>query len=218
MKMRLWSIHPKYLDRQGLLAVWREGLLAQKILLQGVYKECPKCCDGKKYEYQNIGLGLKDNNISNKYNCPKCKGTGKIKTPYYNHPQLERFKNVYNPTPGLNPIFYLGLYLVAIYKESVERKYNFDSNKIKYISPSSKLKKYYLTVTTGQLEYEFRHLQRKLFYRDDNKCKENERLIGRHKINIKTGNQYIDFVNFKIEPHPLFKVTEGDIGRWEKIK
>src|SRR5512135_969724 len=31
--MRLWSIHPSYLDRMGLLAVWREGLLAQKVLL-----------------------------------------------------------------------------------------------------------------------------------------------------------------------------------------
>lgn len=30
--MRLWSLHPKYLDRQGLLAVWREGLLAQAVL------------------------------------------------------------------------------------------------------------------------------------------------------------------------------------------
>lgn len=30
--MRLWSLHPKYLDHQGLLAVWREGLLAQKVL------------------------------------------------------------------------------------------------------------------------------------------------------------------------------------------
>ncbi|MDD4871551.1 MAG: pyrimidine dimer DNA glycosylase/endonuclease V [Kiritimatiellae bacterium] len=31
--MRIWTIHPKYLDRQGLLALWREGLLAQKVLL-----------------------------------------------------------------------------------------------------------------------------------------------------------------------------------------
>jgi hypothetical protein len=30
--MRLWSIHPKYLDRQGLLALWRESLLAKKVL------------------------------------------------------------------------------------------------------------------------------------------------------------------------------------------
>lgn len=30
--MRLWSLHPKYLDTQGLLAVWREGLLAKHVL------------------------------------------------------------------------------------------------------------------------------------------------------------------------------------------
>ena len=30
--MRLWTIHPKYLDRQGLVALWREGLLAQEVL------------------------------------------------------------------------------------------------------------------------------------------------------------------------------------------
>lgn len=30
--MRLWSVAPEYLDRQGLLALWREGLLAQKVL------------------------------------------------------------------------------------------------------------------------------------------------------------------------------------------
>lgn len=30
--MRLWTLHPRYLDTKGLLAVWREGLLAQKVL------------------------------------------------------------------------------------------------------------------------------------------------------------------------------------------
>lgn len=30
--MRIWSIHPKYLDPQGLVALWRETLLAQKVL------------------------------------------------------------------------------------------------------------------------------------------------------------------------------------------
>lgn len=30
--MRLWTLHPKYLDPQGLVAVWREALLAQKVL------------------------------------------------------------------------------------------------------------------------------------------------------------------------------------------
>ena len=31
--MRLWSLHPKYLDKLGLLGLWRESLLAQKVLL-----------------------------------------------------------------------------------------------------------------------------------------------------------------------------------------
>ena len=30
--MRLWSIHTKYLDSKGLVALWREALLAQKVL------------------------------------------------------------------------------------------------------------------------------------------------------------------------------------------
>lgn len=30
--MRLWSLHPKYLDTKGLVALWREGLLAQAVL------------------------------------------------------------------------------------------------------------------------------------------------------------------------------------------
>lgn len=30
--MRLWSLHPALLDRQGLIACWREGLLAQAVL------------------------------------------------------------------------------------------------------------------------------------------------------------------------------------------
>lgn len=30
--MRLWSVHPKYLDSRGLVALWREALLAQAVL------------------------------------------------------------------------------------------------------------------------------------------------------------------------------------------
>lgn len=30
--MRLWSIHPRYLDARGLVALWREALLAQAVL------------------------------------------------------------------------------------------------------------------------------------------------------------------------------------------
>lgn len=30
--MRLWTLHPKYLDSRGLVALWREALLAQAVL------------------------------------------------------------------------------------------------------------------------------------------------------------------------------------------
>ena len=30
--MRLWSLHPAFLDSKGLVAVWREGLLARAVL------------------------------------------------------------------------------------------------------------------------------------------------------------------------------------------
>jgi hypothetical protein len=30
--MRLWTLHPKYLDARGLVALWREALLAQAVL------------------------------------------------------------------------------------------------------------------------------------------------------------------------------------------
>src|SRR5215510_1619397 len=30
--MRIWSLHPKYLDPRGLVGLWREGLLAQAVL------------------------------------------------------------------------------------------------------------------------------------------------------------------------------------------
>ena len=42
--MRLWSLHPKYIDSKGLVALWRETLLAKKVL-QGKtkgYKKHPQ--------------------------------------------------------------------------------------------------------------------------------------------------------------------------------
>lgn len=42
--MRLWSLHPRYLDARGLVALWREGLLAQKVLAGGTrgYRHHPQ--------------------------------------------------------------------------------------------------------------------------------------------------------------------------------
>lgn len=48
--MRIWSIHPGYLDTKGLVALWREALLAQKVLLGNTkgYENHPQLIRFKK--------------------------------------------------------------------------------------------------------------------------------------------------------------------------
>ena len=42
--MRIWSLHPKYLDAKGLVALWRETLLAKAVLQEQTkgYKSHPQ--------------------------------------------------------------------------------------------------------------------------------------------------------------------------------
>jgi len=51
-KMRLWSLHPQYLDAKGLLALWREGLLAKKVLEGATkgYKNHPQLLRFKSFK------------------------------------------------------------------------------------------------------------------------------------------------------------------------
>lgn len=49
--MRLWSLHPKYLDKSWILALWREWLLAKKVL-EGTtkwYRNHPQLIRFKNY-------------------------------------------------------------------------------------------------------------------------------------------------------------------------
>lgn len=57
--MRLWSIHPQYLDRHGLIAVWREALLAQKILSGEInsYSNHPQLERFKQFENPLQAIG-----------------------------------------------------------------------------------------------------------------------------------------------------------------
>lgn len=51
--MRIWTIHPKYLDTKGLTAVWRETLLAKHVLegkTKG-YTNHPQLIRFRKSEY-----------------------------------------------------------------------------------------------------------------------------------------------------------------------
>ena len=141
--MRLWSIHPKYLDAKGLVACWRESLLAKAVL------------------------------------------SGKTKG-YRHHPQLERFRSHPTPVGAING------YLYAILKESLSRGYAFDRKKVGRVRSARKI-----AVTSGQAEYEFSHLKKKLQKRDRSK--------------------YVSLQSTHLpELHPLFRMIEGSIEEWER--
>ncbi len=56
--MRLWSLHPKYLDSKGLVALWREGLLARAVLKGKTkgYTNHPQLIRFKKQEHPIVFL------------------------------------------------------------------------------------------------------------------------------------------------------------------
>jgi len=193
--MRLWSINPCYLDSKGLVALWRESLLAQSCLLKGEYTVCSHC----KGESVNWIEGT----------CPICMTRGKIKTPYYNHPQLIRWKQ--------KPIESLKNYLYCIYEEAKNRQYNFDVTKINLKHedwicdcPNDEC---FLTVTKGQLVFEISHLLKKLKIRDRKKYLEVSK-----EIEWREGANHLYYNENKIKANPIFKIIEGDVESWEKIK
>ena len=59
MEMRLWSIHPKFLDAKGIVALWREGLLAQKVLIGQTkgYRNHPQLDRFKKKKDPVLAIG-----------------------------------------------------------------------------------------------------------------------------------------------------------------
>ena len=142
--MRIWSIHPSYLDWMGLGAQWREALLAQKVT------------EGKTMGWKN-------------------------------HPQLDRFKYHAKPMEAV------GFYLNELYNESQRRGYNYNYSKILY--PVSFMDP--ITITLGQIEYEFNLLQERLKVRTPVKYEEN---LGISELIA----------------HPFFTIIPGLPEKWEK--
>lgn len=142
--MRLWSIHPMYLDPKGLVALWREALLA-KAVLRG-----------------------------------ETRG-------YTQHPQLQRFTS--HPQPRLAMNAYLG----AIHAEAVQRGYSFDRSKIGPVRDVQPI-----VVTTGQVAYEWQHLQNKLAARSPELC-----------------SRWAQVRNPAC--HPLFQAQAGPVASWERM-
>jgi hypothetical protein len=141
--MRLWSLHPSLLDSVGLVALWREGLLAQKVLL------------------------------------------GQTKG-YRSHPQLERFRT------SKDPVAAISTYLWAVIDEAKIRGYNFDSSKIVMTRQTVSI-----VVRRGQLEYERKHLKKKLQTRDRTRLR--------------------SLAAATLRPHPMLRVVAGGVEPWEVL-
>jgi len=58
--MRLWSLHPRYLDAKGLVALWREGLLAQAVLagLTRGYRNHPQLIRFREHRDTAAAMGI----------------------------------------------------------------------------------------------------------------------------------------------------------------
>lgn len=142
--MRLWSLHPRHLDTKGLVALWREGLLAQAVLY------------------------------------------GQTKG-YRNHPQLERFRALASPQNAI------ALYLRSVQQEADSRGYLFDASKIQPVNDTDVV----LSVTNGQVDYEWEHLLRKLEVRSPATYAQAQRVENP-------------------QLHPMFTLTTGSIADWER--
>jgi hypothetical protein len=141
--MRLWSIHPRHLDARGLVALWREGLLARAVLA------------GKTVGYRN-------------------------------HPQLDRFRARRSPLAAID------CYLSRVVEEARARGYAFDASKI----DERACRHAAWTVTSGQLEYEWRHLLAKLRVRDPRRWTASRAALP--------------------APHPCLTVVAGSVEPWER--
>lgn len=141
--MRIWSLHPTHLDRAGLIAGWREALLAQAVL------------------------------------------AGRTKG-YRHHPQLVRFRQ------SSHPLAAVGGYLQGLHHESKKRGYRFDESRILMTVAAVPR----LSVTVGQIDYEWAHLGAKLATRSPEDAQ-------RWQLSTPT-------------PHPLFDVVPGGIESWER--
>ena len=140
--MRLWTLHPRYLDSRGLVALWREALLAQAVL-------------------------------------------GGHTRGYTHHPQLFRFLDAPSPLAAI------ASYLHAVQSEATARGYRFDATKILPDRTTVSV-----TVTRGQLDYEWKHLAAKLRVRDPSWLEQ--------------------FVTLsEPESHPLFAIVSGPVADWE---
>jgi Pyrimidine dimer DNA glycosylase len=150
--MRIWSVHPRYLDRQGLTAGWREGLLAQKVLTGTTkgYRNPPQL---RRFRAAGDGAALDADDDA---------GSGAHVAPA---PGLDPGRHVPGGTVEVVPDAVAGpaisTYLHGVVDEAARRGYAFDRALVLGpVDPGLRL-----DVTDGQLAYEWEHLRAKLAVR-----------------------------------------------------
>lgn len=118
---------------------------------------------------------------------------GKTSGGYSQHPQLIRFR------AADEPLVPLGAFLAGVVDEADARGYRFARDKIVRHpgvegapSPAGPL----LDLTSGQLDYEWRHLLSKLAAR--------------------TPDRAALFAEVQPLPHPIFRVVPGPVEHWER--
>lgn len=132
------------------MADWREGLLAQKVLLGET-------------------------------------------TGYTRHPQLQRFRAT------SDPVGFVAAYLHGVADEADRRGYAFDRTRV--VRPVDAEPRS-ITVTTGQLRYEFEFLLQKVLARDP-----------------EWARTALDGSDPDATPaHPLFAVVPGEVAEWERTR
>ena len=143
--MRLWSVHPRHLDRQGLTACWREGLLAQKVLTGTTrgYRNHPQLTRFRPFAHAPVG-----------------EVPGPVPGPV-RQPRPDGAPSFPLPEPGVHPGVAVVTYLHAVVDEAAARGYSYDRSKLAG-APDSDLR---IEVTDGQLAHEWAHLLAKLALR-----------------------------------------------------
>lgn len=134
--MRLWSLHPRHLDPAGLVAAWREALLAQKVLTGATrgYRAHPQL------ERFRPGSALAG-------------GAGDRAGGAVGHPGGPRL-----PAPG-RPGVRIVAFLHALADEADARGYRYDRARVVAPRPADVTP---VPVTDGQLAYEWDLLRAKL--------------------------------------------------------
>jgi hypothetical protein len=105
---------------------------------------------------------------------------------YRHHPQLARFRRAASPRAAI------ASYLRGLHAEAVARGYAFDGAKISRARARPKL-----SVTSGQLRYEWQHLRAKLRARD------------------RAWAARLGVVR-RVMPAPVFRTVPGGVEAWER--